>query len=158
MINTVTTTRKPGVTITNLVSNTLPAAKADTQRVCQILLNILGNALKFTEQGDVQVSAERLQDTNMLSVAVRDTGIGIAQEDMTKVFMPFTQGNVLCDLHVNVGKQNVSRTCLQNAATPSSYVCVYVYIYIYIYIYMYMYTYIQLLCVYVLCRGVLCMI
>ena len=61
----------------------------DARRMEQILLNLLTNAVKFTEQGEVALRAGRAGDK--LSIAVADTGIGIRPEDLAKLFQPFRQ-------------------------------------------------------------------
>lgn len=66
-----------------------PAVSGDPTRVRQVLLNLLGNAIKFTERGSVSVQA-RWQD-DALHVAVRDTGIGITAEQRSALFQPFVQ-------------------------------------------------------------------
>ena len=81
---------------------------ADGPRWRQILLNLAGNALKFTEHGSVQVRLERHASTDanidansaanrgpemMLSCSVRDTGIGMTPEQLARVFEPFTQAD-----------------------------------------------------------------
>jgi CheY-like chemotaxis protein len=73
----------------------LPATlRGDSTRVTQILTNLLGNAVKFTERGSVTLSVSCLEkkDTRVvLRCAVRDTGIGIAEEDRERIFEKFTQ-------------------------------------------------------------------
>ncbi|ADB16088.1 PAS/PAC sensor hybrid histidine kinase [Pirellula staleyi DSM 6068] len=66
--------------------------ETDSTRLRQILINLIGNAIKFTENGRVQilVRLER-RGTPMLEFEIRDTGIGITPEQMTKLFRPFTQ-------------------------------------------------------------------
>jgi len=71
-----------------------PAVWIDAQRLRQVLLNLLGNALKFTEHGEVllQLQAEPAGDGQVrLRLAVQDTGIGIAQADQARLFEPFHQ-------------------------------------------------------------------
>ncbi len=66
----------------------------DEIRLRQILTNLLGNAVKFTEKGEVvlSVSSSRLQgDKVMLYFVIKDTGIGISQENLGKLFQSFTQ-------------------------------------------------------------------
>ncbi len=66
----------------------------DPLRLTQILINLLGNALKFTEIGVVTVRVEVQDETNevlRLRVEVSDTGIGIASDDMKRLFLPFEQ-------------------------------------------------------------------
>jgi PAS domain S-box-containing protein len=64
---------------------------SDRQKVKQIVLNLLGNALKFTHEGSILVSARYRPESDEISIAVRDTGIGIAPEDRDKVFEDFQQ-------------------------------------------------------------------
>ncbi|MEI6209208.1 MAG: histidine kinase dimerization/phospho-acceptor domain-containing protein, partial [Desulfuromonadales bacterium] len=64
----------------------------DQLRVKQILLNLLGNAIKFTQQGSVTLSIQLLEqhENNVLiQIAVRDTGIGISSDGLESVFLPF---------------------------------------------------------------------
>jgi signal transduction histidine kinase len=68
----------------------LPALHTDEQRVLQVLRNFLSNALKFTERGEIRVSAASAGD-GMVRFAVRDTGIGIAPADQERVFQDFAQ-------------------------------------------------------------------
>jgi signal transduction histidine kinase/ActR/RegA family two-component response regulator len=71
-----------------------PAVIADEKRLRQVLLNLLGNAVKFTDQGEVRltVSAQPAGDeTSRLSFEVRDTGIGIADNEKEKIFHAFEQ-------------------------------------------------------------------
>jgi signal transduction histidine kinase len=65
----------------------------DPTRFRQILTNILGNALKFTEQGTVTVACRYLPDDNRLEIDVADTGIGMTTEQMQKIFAPFAQAD-----------------------------------------------------------------
>ncbi|MCC6414388.1 MAG: response regulator, partial [Opitutaceae bacterium] len=67
--------------------------KGDPTRLRQILVNLLGNAIKFTDVGEVVLSvtaADQATDV-VLAFAVRDTGIGIAAEDMSRLFEAFSQ-------------------------------------------------------------------
>ncbi|MBP0044367.1 MAG: response regulator [Roseofilum sp. SBFL] len=80
-------------------SSRLPeSVSIDDKRLRQVLLNLLGNAIKFTERGSVRllVDVVELSETKAnLLVQVRDTGVGIALEDRTKLFEAFEQiGNV----------------------------------------------------------------
>ncbi len=71
------------------------AVRGDPTRLRQVLMNLIGNAIKFTEQGEVVVSVGAAQtDGNVsLSFVVRDTGIGIAAEHVASVFKEFTQAD-----------------------------------------------------------------
>jgi signal transduction histidine kinase/ActR/RegA family two-component response regulator len=76
--------------------NLAPYLKFDESRVQQILVNLIGNAIKFTDDGAVtlHVSAknrtDKLQD---VTFSIKDTGIGISQESLSQLFKPFTQVN-----------------------------------------------------------------
>ncbi|MGV7209084.1 MHYT domain-containing protein [Oxalobacteraceae bacterium A2-2] len=63
----------------------------DARRLQQVLTNLVGNALKFTERGAVRIAVGRRQ--GQLHIAVRDTGIGIAADRLDKIFAPFTQAD-----------------------------------------------------------------
>jgi len=69
----------------------LPQLVSDRQKVKQILLNLLSNALKFTHQGRITVSAARNAREHTMSLSVADTGIGIAPSDQGKIFEDFRQ-------------------------------------------------------------------
>jgi signal transduction histidine kinase/CheY-like chemotaxis protein len=73
-----------------------PAARGDAVRVRQILLNLAGNALKFTAQGQVELCLELSGadgDGVTLRWAVKDTGPGLAEEAQARLFQPFTQAD-----------------------------------------------------------------
>jgi len=63
--------------------------QGDAMRLRQVLNNLVGNAIKFTEQGEVELRAE--QDGKMLRIHIRDTGIGMSEEEMARLFKPFQQ-------------------------------------------------------------------
>jgi signal transduction histidine kinase len=69
----------------------LPVGKGDEQRLTQVLTNLVGNAIKFTEVGEVDVQVMSANGTFM--VAVSDTGVGIAEADQQKVFEEFQQAD-----------------------------------------------------------------
>ncbi len=69
----------------------------DPTRITQILFNLISNAIKFTRQGTVWIDARVTEDRhNTLTVnfTVRDTGIGIGEENLTAIFEPFTQESI----------------------------------------------------------------
>ena len=76
------------------LSRDLPLVRADAVRVKQILVNLLGNAIKYTEDGgSITVSADAIEEAGrlMVRVAITDTGIGIAESDLDRVFAEFEQ-------------------------------------------------------------------
>ncbi|MDP0499740.1 MAG: ATP-binding protein [Verrucomicrobiota bacterium JB022] len=75
-----------------IAPNVAPAYCGDSFRIRQVVLNLIHNAIKFTERGmiDVQLSAS---DDRTLCLAVRDTGIGITPEAQAKIFSKFTQAD-----------------------------------------------------------------
>ncbi len=85
------------------VADAIPAQlEGDEQRLRQVLVNLLGNALKFTETGGVVVTVQKLSspasETDVsalrLHFAVRDTGIGIQPDRLARLFRPFSQADV----------------------------------------------------------------
>jgi signal transduction histidine kinase len=71
------------------IEQNLPLIRADRQRILQILLNIVSNACKFTEEGQITIHARREGDE--IVIGVKDTGPGIAPEDQALVFEAFKQ-------------------------------------------------------------------
>ena len=86
-----------GLELRTKLDPALPAALAgDAGRIRQVLLNLAANAVKFTERGQVEVSARvtaRQADDVTVEWAVRDTGIGIAPERIKSLFSPFAQAD-----------------------------------------------------------------
>ncbi len=68
----------------------LPLLETDEGKLGQILRNLISNALKFTEKGEVRVSAE-LRGSDTIAFSVADTGVGIAEEDQERIFQEFLQ-------------------------------------------------------------------
>ncbi len=83
--------REKPIDLQNELTKDLPLVDGDEDRIQQILLNLLGNALKFTESGEVRLSAV-VQD-GWVEVAVADTGIGIPQDKQERIFDAFEQGD-----------------------------------------------------------------
>jgi CheY-like chemotaxis protein/two-component sensor histidine kinase len=69
----------------------LPVLESDEGKISQILRNFISNALKFTERGEVHVTASHDKQTDRITLCVSDTGIGIASEDHQAIFQEFTQ-------------------------------------------------------------------
>ncbi len=99
-----------GLTVRTSVEEGLPLVQADRDRLVQVLTNLLSNAVKFTDRGEIEVQARRLQIApdgavtpdiggetrllgvgNWLAVSVRDTGMGIPPERLKEVFQKFKQ-------------------------------------------------------------------
>jgi len=73
-----------------------PVLEGDSLRLRQVLLNLVGNAVKFTDRGEVQVRVAVIAEDEggvTLRIAVRDTGIGIVPEAQARLFEPFTQAD-----------------------------------------------------------------
>ena len=87
--------QQKGLNFTLDAPPTLPTlVQADGKRIRQVLLNLLGNAIKFTDSGRVTLSVEAAPVENeaiRLRISVEDTGMGIAPEDQTRIFTPFEQ-------------------------------------------------------------------
>jgi signal transduction histidine kinase len=69
----------------------LPIGRGDERRIAQVLLNLVGNAIKFTDHGAVEIRASAANGS--FEVAVRDTGPGIAAPDQQKIFEEFHQAD-----------------------------------------------------------------
>jgi signal transduction histidine kinase len=90
----------------NLEVHECPAdvvAWADKSRIEQILLNLLSNAVKFTNQGSITLECD-WHDSERVSIAVTDTGLGIPADHLEKIFEPFVQvGRSLTQSHEGTG-------------------------------------------------------
>jgi signal transduction histidine kinase/ActR/RegA family two-component response regulator/HPt (histidine-containing phosphotransfer) domain-containing protein len=103
------------VTLKTRIDGTLPSVlTGDKARVKQILLNILGNAVKYTKEGSITLTVGKNSDTSqniiVLFIEVADTGIGIKDEDMDKLFGEFSR----MDMRLN---QSIEGTGLGLAIT-----------------------------------------
>jgi len=74
-----------------MVPSDLTTGKGDEQRIAQVLLNLLGNAIKFTEEGEVTVEVTASNETFLVSVS--DTGPGLSEADQNKIFEDFQQAD-----------------------------------------------------------------
>ncbi|HSS52251.1 MAG TPA: ATP-binding protein [Thermoanaerobaculia bacterium] len=79
--------------VTRDLSPDLPEIETDRQKVKQIVINLLSNALKFTPAGSVGIRLEHHSPAGEISIAVSDTGIGIAEENQKTIFEAFEQAN-----------------------------------------------------------------
>jgi signal transduction histidine kinase len=81
--------RKKNLQVFCELNENLPRVAADEERLEQILYNLIGNAIKFTLQGHVRVSARA--DDQYVYISVADTGIGIPESELTSIFDSFSQ-------------------------------------------------------------------
>jgi signal transduction histidine kinase len=96
LVDTSTTTVQPlikdgKVQLKKEVETDLPLAYSDEDKVKQIMINLLSNAAKFTHEGQITVSARHHEQ--LLSIIVSDSGIGISDEDLGRIFEEFHQAN-----------------------------------------------------------------
>lgn len=83
-------------------SGVLPLVDIDIEKIKSVLLNLLDNAIKYTEKGSVTVFAKQAGD--FIAVSVKDTGVGIAREEMPKIFTKFYRsGNILIYNKIGIG-------------------------------------------------------
>jgi len=82
-------------TMTIQMNNSPVEIDSDEMRLKQVLLNLVGNAIKFTQKGHVLLSVDVVKDNNKewLEISVIDNGIGIDKENIAKLFTPFTQAD-----------------------------------------------------------------
>ncbi len=88
--------REQGVDLRQTIPAHLPLVATDPARLRQILLNLLGNAIKFSPQGSVELRLSELQRDDerlRLRFEVEDNGIGISEQDQARLFEPFTQAD-----------------------------------------------------------------
>jgi PAS domain S-box-containing protein len=88
------TAQAKGIALHSDVPPFVAPVVTDAGKLKQILINLIGNAIKFTSEGEVSVAVEVDAASNYpVSISVRDTGIGIAPDRQQKVFEPFEQGD-----------------------------------------------------------------
>jgi PAS domain S-box-containing protein len=83
--------KRSNLAVSTKVRGAVPTVRSDRQKVKQIVLNLLSNALKFTPAGSVTMTASYDGRAKQVAIAVRDTGVGIPPEDQAKVFEDFRQ-------------------------------------------------------------------
>lgn len=81
--------RQSGVKVEVIDNPTLPTVQADQDKISQVLVNLVTNALKFTQQGSIKISFEQKGD--IVVVSVHDTGIGIPEDKKDQLFKKFTK-------------------------------------------------------------------
>ncbi len=83
-----------GIELETLCSLEVPEALvSDAGRLRQILINLVGNSIKFTQQGKISLTCETDFDANELVITVADTGIGISEQQQARLFSPFVQAD-----------------------------------------------------------------
>ena len=89
--------RQKNLDLTMYISPQVPlVVRGDPMRLRQVMTNLISNAVKFTDSGEVEVRADLLEETEefvMLLFQVRDTGIGLSEENQSHLFQPFTQAD-----------------------------------------------------------------
>jgi PAS domain S-box-containing protein len=89
--------KEKGLTLSFTMDEGVPRAlNGDPTRLHQVLVNLVGNAIKFTEKGDVRIRVEPVSGANdppLLRFEVEDQGIGIAPEQQARIFEPFSQAD-----------------------------------------------------------------
>ena len=81
--------KNKGLNLESEISDDIPRAKFDNDKITQVLTNLLSNAIAHTEKGTITVNAG--YENKMLHVSVRDTGVGIKAEDLPRLFQAFEQ-------------------------------------------------------------------
>lgn len=83
--------KRKGLELNTIYPSDLPLEiRADEGKLSQVLTNLVDNALKFTQQGKVEVKLEKLADLN-IRLQVKDTGIGISEQKLSRIFEKFYQ-------------------------------------------------------------------
>ena len=83
--------KRSNLAVSARITGKVPILKSDRQKVKQIVLNLLSNALKFTPAGSVKIKATYDPRMRTITIAVTDSGVGIAMDDQAKVFEDFRQ-------------------------------------------------------------------
>ncbi len=100
--------RKKGLVLTSKVDPQLPEVlTGDAHRLIQVLMNLVSNAIKFTEHGSISMSFNKIsetEDSTQLQFSITDTGNGMSKDQRNKLFSPYIQGSVeVARLHGGTG-------------------------------------------------------
>lgn len=92
---TVDAERKGLILVVTVEPNKLPTIMFDETRLTQCVGNVLSNALRYTDSGSIKLTVKHTNhvDDGVLSIEVKDTGAGIADDDRTRIFMPFERAS-----------------------------------------------------------------
>ena len=83
-----------GIELFSVVDPAIPQMiESDSDKIRQVIINFVGNAVKFTEQGFIRLGC-KLKGENTIRVTIEDTGLGIPQETLDGLFRPFVQGDI----------------------------------------------------------------
>lgn len=83
--------REKPIRVVNRIAADLPIIIGDERRLRQVFLNIASNAVKYTREGEVIMTAEYQEAAQQIYVTVQDSGVGIAPDDYERIFQPFQQ-------------------------------------------------------------------
>ncbi|MCT8977148.1 ATP-binding protein [Clostridium sp. CX1] len=89
------------IELVNLVDEEVPCVKGDENRIQQIFYNLLGNAIKFTQEGKILISY--LVKENFVEISIKDTGIGISDEKINTIFNIYEQGEDISEKYGGTG-------------------------------------------------------
>lgn len=78
--------------IHSIIDESFPAVKADEDRLIQILFNLIHNAVKYTDVGEIIISAS--YSNNIASIEIKDTGAGIEKKEIERIFHPYVQASI----------------------------------------------------------------
>lgn len=81
-----------GIKMNNHLTKELPFAKGDTALIERVFQNIIGNSLKYCDQGDEISISTSIEDSNTIKVVIEDSGVGISDEDLNNIFDRFNMG------------------------------------------------------------------
>jgi len=91
LVATESLAREKGLALSSEIAPGMPTGFGDERRLTQVLLNLVGNAIKFTDDGEVVIKAS--QNDGAFSVKVCDTGPGISEDDQKKLIQEFHQAD-----------------------------------------------------------------